>query len=1341
MKVFNPHSVQILEMTPSLASQSSLLSRLPRKQKHRKDPPETNLRQEAPNFNQKRLHFGKDDSDALSSRQSKATLEEKARIFFKLAAVSDRRESRYNAHGNRASFHGQKHKLHKNVFAGSEIIDSMVASSLVSSREKALSLGNRLATELNLFSRANPRSFHGNTSPGHLAKPKGRTKANVLAAQTILLGMSDESKANHSDVIGHLVSSQATATEGCFIDDANAFYRFGPGVLTILRGIDDEDASHSSGIQLSTTKKAVTRTTHTKESKFVNCERDRQTKKKKGSKKKHEHQYPKRNLSITPNAPGCSGKIVLEDLFLQRHPEMGAATSTNEAMAAASTKASQDGRNLKVCKSGSTKKTKKSTVMTIQPSIPTPSPYPKSILKNSGSNSSRNKKKKLAPSKVTKNKTKGSHKNKIKAGAKIKYISEKERRIASIEKRLSVYHSERDIVKFRQMLKELKNRLSRLYTGDHFEIISLSSHSSFPPSPSKNHQICTFSTGNNVSSVGQPLVYDYQVDSVGDDDEDEFEKDDTFDSALDSLDDIISSSVDLLAAGDDNASVWTEFIMGTSNSKIDGNTKDDPKFAKPEVEIESAKKVIGSSSDTAKGTTYWEENPAEIIQVSKTIHNEEAEEKDKIYSPAAWQAPAPLESCDGSSSSNNRSMSHFNGNEIDLSSWAMVNRDRGAETEAVEAGDYIKNSNFPNQTLIPQSKCDTVNDRGSEASIFSPKNNGDSSLLGDGAEDEHSLSIPDDLSLFLEVQRKKEFQSHRHCRGGDGCVSKDHGGNENSSCHLENPEEINAASIPATSGTENYPITFIGAFQSTAAQSIATKDSNDLAKLRLVPHRRKADAETNVSNCPEEEGISDGKEAHYRDYRMNETKFRGGDESISESPSPLKPTKVDDDASTASDETNSGIMEAIENDPFYQQAAEVQEALKRMVSSVNEGSNVGRSGSDSSPSLSEPGSFTASYNDSHFQDSFDEFDGEEATIDTYSDEGSYMELTVGEEEIEEEEVIEEEIIEEDNELYEEVTVVSESNLIHNQSPDTVGSRPALSPRRKTAQFRSSMYLPSVPELGPEPEPEPEPQPKSPKRENSVYVEVHSMAEDDEMTQITMDCFLSSSYRSSRSLHIIPEDDYTINNGDYSNHNSYLFPLNEGKEVKSGGSAIVSPIRNRKSRSLKKSSQLISTQAPRQKNLFSVQQNLKQRTKYIASSSSSPLGIPCNTVLPTETSQQRIQEILWKDLPSSDVTVTWSALEELRIIVANESRSRAYLVRHGGVMVIIDTMAEQLEVEVIQFLCCNILEQLASVDFEIGLTILELGGVALIEQSTKKHGNSHRVKQMGDAALSTLLRNS
>ncbi len=1337
MVVFNPHSVELLKTTPSSSSPSSLLNRLSQIQKHHKDPPGDFPRQEAATLNQNRSSFGSnDDCDASCSRQSKNILEQQARLFFKLANVSDRRESRYNVHGNRTSFHGQKHKLHNNVFAGSEVIDAMVASGLVSSREKALTLGNRLSTELNLFSRVNPRSYYGNST-----LPKGRARANVLAAQTILLGFIDDSEANRPDAIGHLATLDGTAPKSGFIDDTNAFYRFGPGVLTILRGIDDAHESHLSGNDEGKSNKTATARTiaTSEESTFVSKERNRQTKKKKSGKKKYEYHQVKRNLSITPNAPGCGGKIVLEDLFLQRRPEMEAQAkaSANATSELTSTKVLQRG---KVPKDSSKKKTKKPSMSTNQATDSIPSPYPKSILKNGGSASIRDKKKKSASTKVTKSKTKGGHKkisHKIKAGAKIKYISEKEQRIASIEKRMSVYHSEKQIASYRNMLKELKNKLSRLYTGDHIEIISLSSHSSFPPSPSKHREIST-SASHFVNSAEKTLAIDSRSEGSGGDDV--CGKNDTFDTALESLDDIISNNADLLAVGDDNASVWTEFIMGASrqitetNANMDTRANSDSNYANSNTKNESARNETGSYRIAAKAS---KENSKKTPHTAKTVHNDELQKRDvpkqhfqlqqkkKFHSPASWQAPAPLESTN-ESCGKEPSTVNLHGNEIDLSSWAMINRDR--EAEPIETGDWVKDSDFLNQTLHSHSECEI------ESSAFSLENSVDSRLFYGGTEDELSSIVPDDLSLFLKHQQKKEFQSHRRNDKADNWISKRQGGIDKSSFHHQDQESNNIGSTPETSGTnKNANSSSIGSFQSNA-----TKDSNDLAKLRLVPHHRKGVSQTNISILPENQEVFDGKKVRSRDHNLIGINGAKLDDSILELKPPIPPTKVDCDVSNASEETSSGIMEAIEKDPFYQQAAEATASnnFSPMLGEID-----GTNGTSSSPSLSEPGSFTASYNDSHLQGSFDDFDGDEITIETYSDEGSYMELTVGEEEIEEE-IIEEGVIEEDEELYEEITVVSKSNDVHNynQSSETIDTRPALSPRRKAAQFRSGMYLPSVPELGPEPEPEPEPQPTSPRRENSVYVEVHSMSEDDEMTQITMDCFLGSSYRSNRSLHIIPEDDYTINNGDYSNHNSYLFPLNESKEVKSRNNTMVSPIRSRNSRNLKMSSQLVSSaRATRQKNLFSVQQNLKQRTKYIVPSS--PLGTPCNDVFPTETSQQRIQEILWKDLPSSDVTVTWSALEELRILVANESRSRAYLVRHGGVMVIIDTMAEQLEVEVIQFLCCNILEQLAMLDFEVGLTILELGGVSLIEQSMKKHTNSRRVNEMGDTALRTLLRNS
>ena len=1355
MVVFNPHSNDFVNMSSSQSSPSSLLGRLPQKHKHR---------QEQTNLNKADLSFDcdGDDDDVLGFKHSETTLEYQARAFFNLARVADRRESRYNSHGNRVSFHGQKNKLYKNVFSGSEAIDSMVASGLAPSREKALSLGNRLSLELSLFLRANR-----NTSSGRHAKPKGRAGANLLAAQTILLGSSDTSKGDPTGNFTTAVDDDTTSVtfEGCFTDDINAFYRFGPGVLAILRGIDDDYARLLSSSQR---ERASGSTTSTEESSFDSNESNYQTKKK-HIKNKDEYDHVindeklRRNLSITPNVPGCNGNIVLEDLFALRHPETEttAKGNANTAVAASSTNAVQGKSKNKAYKKSNKKSNKKSASMPHQPSVPAPSPLPKSILKNG----------KVATSKVTHKKSKGSHRkttHKFKAGAKIKYVSQKERRIASIEKRLSTSHCDHQISLYRQMLKELENRLSRLYTGDHVEIISLSSHLSSPPSPNKHHGICA-SVGCTVSADEQSLVNDYvdaTVDIVGEDSD--FERNGGLDSALESLDDIISSNADLLANGDDNASVWTEFIMGTSQEFAQANKitdlyeSDNPKCMKSEPKtnsVKAKKKETTLFSTTRNVSGHSKDNPYSVRHLPKVVENEVPETKDDIIEhshhqqqqqqqqqqkknvepPTGWRAPPPLESGSGNGSSKNRNKAYCDGNEIDLSSWAMINRDREAESNDIE--DRINNSWFPRQMFPQPSKFGGVICHGTQSSNPSSKDNGDSVFLSDGAREDFSFLAPDDVSLLLEQQQEKEFQSFQIYDRGNGCDSKGQGYKENDSCHIEQPKNTSTGPISKSSGTFDSTSSSVGSFRSNT-----TKDSNDLAKLRLLPRRQKNDnANNNRPSRPGKEWIIDeGNEARYRGYSFKETRGARAGESALESPTPPASTNVNCDASIASDATNSGIMEAIEQDPFYQQAVELNDS-KHTSSTTEKNSDERKNGSDFSPVQSEPGSFTASYNGSNFHDSFDDFDGEEASVDTYSDDGSYMELTVRDEETFEEieeEVFEELVIEEGEELYEEITVISQPNS-QCQSPYTIGSRPALSPRRKSAQFRSAMYLPSVPELGPEPEPEPEPQPTSPQREKSVYVEVHSMTDDDEMTQITMDCFHSSSYRSNRSLHIIPEDDYSINNGDYSNHNSYLFPLKEGKEVKSEGSSMASPIRNRNSRKMKKSSQLVSsTPITRQKNQFFAQHHLKQRTKYMASSTScSALGHPCNTVLPTETSQQRIQEILWKDLPSSDATVTWSALEELRIIVANESRSRAYLVRHGGVMIIIDTMAEQLEVEVIQFLCCNILEKLSSMDFDICLTILELGGVALIEQSMKKHAGSHRVKQMGDAALRTLLYNS
>ena len=1299
--VYNPHNS--IEIRNSMASSPSSSSSLPTRRVQQKQKQKQKQKQ--------RKETTSGGSCLNNTNDRRAALEQQARTFFQLANVCDRKESHSSRYSNGNSSNNRQHKLYRNVFAGSEAIDSMVGSGLAPSREKALQLGNKLASELNLFSRAN--------HPSHPTKLKRKDRSNLMAAQTILLGASEsESKRpknqNLLDGTVGATNNLATATlaeGGCFADDANAFYRFGPGVLSILRGIDHD----FDGIFHPTKKGATSETVETtsfEDMSFDSSNRsdgDLETKTKKkqmnGKKQQPTHRNrnsseaaDKRSLSITSNAPGCNGKVVLEDLF--RDPAVMANNSNSN----------------KPSKS-SKKKTKKSAAAPHPSASFSPPPFPKSILKNcSSTNDNKNSKKKKQASSSSKTKKRSKKDRKLKAGAKVKYISENERRIKMIHEGLSICDSDQEVVKYGQMLQELEERVSNVYTGDHFESVSLSPHSS--PRPKQEQY------GNGVSAEEPPLdnktcSEDVEKDD-GDDNDDE--RNDTFDNALghafdnvlESLDDIISSNAGLLADGNDNASVWTEFIMGAESIKPNA-------FRVKKKEIRST-----YTTPKAKATKLSKESPDKLRTLPAVLESEEPGKKhrpieqkqqqqqklqQKKRQTSTWQAPVPLESGGGGGKgSKNRNKARCDENEIDLSSWAIFNR----EKEGNELGEERNNPHFVPKRCLPPSF---------------PLKKPSTIAMQNGTPDDLSLLTPDDLSLLMGRSQERERKSPQ-----ERDVTKSRGDTDKNPRRHENHTKIGPGNLPSgafLAGTKNCADSTTGSIPSNA-----TNDSNDLTRRRLVP-RRKNGPDEKLPNLPEQEGITDGMEALYQDYHIRETNGKEA-EKVSSDPTPLIPTSFDGDAFNASDDSSgSGIDEAIEQDTFFQQAN--SEAGIEPQTAQTKSNERAQAFDVSSPVLneiadhSEPGSLTESYADSFFfEASPDVFGGDEDTYASYSDEGSYMELTVDDEEQSSEEI--EEMMEEDL-----ITVVSESDHNYPEYQNAV-SQTTVSPIRRTAKFQAARYLPSVPEIGPEPEPEPEPQPTFPHRKQSVYIDVHSMPDDDEMTQITMDCFFSSSLRSNRSLHIIPEDDYTINNGDYANHNSYLFPLEEGQEVTAGGSAKISPLRTRDLRLMKNNLQFVpSTPSARQNNQFSAQRQLKQRTKQVTSSSA--LNRHGNTVLAMETSQQRIQDILWKDLSSSDVTAVWGGLEELRIIVATESRSRAYLVRHGGVMVIIDTMARQLEVEVIQFLCCNILEQLTSVDFEIGLTILELGGISLIEQSIKKHSGSRRVKEMGDVALATLSRNS
>ena len=1288
MAIFHPQSIDNRKMmTPTMPSFS------PRRSQYRqlKDPPgggNSNPKNDDVALSLRRSSNAP-HSDPSGVHHDRDVLEQKARAFFKMAKISDRRESRYNAHGNRASWNGQKQKLHRQVFAGAEAVDSMVESGLASSRKEAVRLAKRLATELNLFVRANPPSS-SNNSPS--SKPKGKAKANLLVAQTILLGSNDAPEGPSDD--RNIANTHA---EDCFVDDINAFYRFGGGVLAIIRGIDRDDEKAS--LSPPTTKGLVAEssydTTSTDDTSFEASfessssgydpvlPREKHSRSATDKNKSFiNHGLEERSLSITPNAPGRNGNhLALEDLFvarnktlfMTRHPEM-ADTANGD-----NTKPSRESVARNKSKSNGKKKTKKSAPLP-HPSASIPPPLPKSILKNSNSNKinqTKSKKNKNHVSskanKASRNKTKGIIKKtqKIKAGAKIKYVSDKEQRIAQIEKRLLFYHSDHEVALHRNMLKELKMRLSRVYTGDHFEIVSLSSHSSPPTPPQNPHSNSNTFVKDGLSTLEPSLGDKRDIENSGTNEDDHG----AFDDGLDSLDAIIASNAGLLTGGDDSASVWTEFIMGTSGATKEANKEIEPDVAKQEKDVEAKPKATKKETRLASSVPKASKQPKrksnklrglpsvnEEQQLGKEERSfqQQHQQQKKKQPIIGWKAPAPLEKSKRGKASKKKSRSDRN--EIDLTSWAMV---------------------FQN----------------------GPK-------VGCGIPDDVCSQAPDDLSLLLEQHQDRESKSI-HMRKED-TIAKDQIQTEKNHRKREDSKR-NEISRP-------------------------TKESKYQMRLRQAPCRNNVSEK--LTSLSEIDDIVKGKVGTCKDRNRNrhnqETNAKATDGPSK--PPPQTPNIFDGDTCNASNDSNSGIMDAIEQDHFYKKANGELEATSSRQQVDDSARNKGSKNHCPPPlppetlsPCTEPGSFTASYMENDFEESCNEF--EEETFATFSDEESYMEITVKDGELSlvgTEEMIEEIVEDEYEDIDEIVEEVDEDELITYVSeldfttPESRKNeiRPALSPKRRASEFRSARSLPSVPEF--ETELVQEHQPQMPRRKSSFYLEVPSMADDD-MTQITMDnCFLGSSFRSNRSLHVIPEDEYAINGSEYTTSNSYLFNGSDTKHVSrptSDNDLQLMP----------------SAPAPRHKNKFSAPQQLKKRTKHVASSSSP--GRHCNTVLSTETSHERIREILFKDLYSSDITIVCGALEELQILVANESRSRAYLVRYGGVMVIINTMDDQLEVEPVQFLCCNILEQLASVDVEVCLTILEVGGITLIEKAIERHANSSRVKEVGSTALTALSRNS
>jgi len=236
--------------------------------------------------------------------------------------------------------------------------------------------------------------------------------------------------------------------------------------------------------------------------------------------------------------------------------------------------------------------------------------------------------------------------------------------------------------------------------------------------------------------------------------------------------------------------------------------------------------------------------------------------------------------------------------------------------------------------------------------------------------------------------------------------------------------------------------------------------------------------------------------------------------------------------------------------------------------------------------------------------------------------------------------------------------------------------------------------------------------------------VNSAADDDDMTQLTMD-------------HTFCEDEDHDDEGQ--------IPEREENEdspyVKQQGETNSTPVTvdngeeyfDAVSKPLPLPAPALSSQRPPLAKTSSVKSrhSLKSRKSSISEKSGS-------SQISSESSKQRIAEILRKDVWSRDVAVVQEGMEELSKQASNGRKYRAHIVRCGGVMAITRTMEMNADHEGVQVPCCKTLEKLA-LEPETQSAICEMEGIPLIVRTMQDHADNILVQEAACAALASISR--
>ncbi|OEU08750.1 hypothetical protein FRACYDRAFT_249656 [Fragilariopsis cylindrus CCMP1102] len=1282
--------------------------------------------------------------------------DEKAGIFFRLATVADRRkqgETNTNTNNtkyggsstpgilkgvisNHSSSFNNNNKLYRNVFVGKDIIDSIIldgrlldesqtsnSNSNSRKRKEVVLLGNILAHKLNLFSNVNGIKKK--------MKMNSNQKKNAGIAQTLLLGGSCGIEEEECETTAPL--SVCTTTTTSFgtssSNNTNAtnnnkqqqqqqrrghehyYLPSPPSIIVDNRGSGSMitttrrrllpsppsiicptfNGSNSSSSSSSTEEKNIpappfagstSRTSSNNGRGGGNGgEQKKNIKKSKRSKNKNN----KEKKCIKKNEDKNQKKSAFEEMFAAPPSSSSSPSSsplTSSFSSSPKKKKSTKSSSTKTSSLSPKKKKKKNSDKaslsdgdeTSNDKSPSLKPRKKKKTTMSSSSSSESKSSKLKSAATTTTKT--------------TKTTTKDRLLPVIKDQLRLNHSDDVVGNYDYVVNELQYFISKtmipqnnmLSSAPSVTMLASRKNSLLPSDISiddddnnkggsidQSYDDDDSDNGDNENTDNSNSIDDDRNSS--DDDKDRNEEDSDPGDHFMSLDELITSNALLPTDGDENNSVWTEFITGkktSTSTRVETTTSNTLKdTACTTNTIKKYKsKTISTTVNTVEEDAEYEENDIKKTIASITVTTRKNQQQERV-----WKGPAPL--VDGNSSSSGSS----NNVEIDLSDYDwQTHNTRDQEVEF----------------MVPAMELPTVDNR--------------------------SVPTFDDVDIVDDIPIEKEQQPYLHVHRSSCDSSKNPVDNE------EDDDDDIIVSYDISTMVEHRQLYDEDNFsndkkQHTNVKAVATKH-------RLA--RGVRNASSILPNFPPDD---EEQENNDEIYLFGEELRQSGN---------FDHSGNDYSYSGASCSSNSSdIMQAIEDDQFYQEAIhdrnfngvcnyitgatspppppppaipaipnsmmktstmvlddettidDVDNAFHSSLPKLDEFSvHDGDADYDEDTSYSSyVGSYLGSYVGSSIFDS-NILDGN-GDDDQYDDDYTYV--TVAEEGTEEGE---------EGSCFEEETVCSES-IAEDQTDNYQDPR----------KFRSAKSL----KYGPGPELESEQEAKLSKRmlslrtdsmppicedqsycedENQSYHEDQSHCgnqshsedhrpcvsfqrktvpvDDDEMTQITMDEDYSNrnpSRRSNRRLSVTSEND--------SLHQGYSHPMKEEDN-----------------------------------------------------------GNDSNWV-PSEFSSERIKQILQKGLTSNKYDIVWGAMDQLRIIVDAGGQSRTELVKLCGVMNIIGAMEQHFETEEIQSLCCLVLGQLASSNIDTKNHIDLWGGTELIKQSMKRHAHSDEIRERGRAALATL----